>query len=190
MKITRPAILLVLVLLPFSMLQATPPKGWFIAGSNPGQYESGIDSTAVHNFRPSAYLKSTDPVVHGFGTLMQDFRAEHYLGKRIRFTAIVKTRDAEDWAGLWMRIDKDGRMLAFDNMQDRPIKGTSEWRRYEVVLDVPEDASGIFFGVLLSGTGEVWLNDARIEVVGADVKPTSVAVHQLPEEPVNLDFRE
>jgi len=33
--------------------------------------------------------------------------------------------------------------VAFDNMQDRAIKGTTDWRRYEVVLDVPEDATGI-----------------------------------------------
>ncbi len=36
-----------------------------------------------------------------------------------------------------MRVDKGPKMLAFDNMQDRPIKGASNWQRYAVVLEVP-----------------------------------------------------
>jgi hypothetical protein len=51
-------------------------------------------------------------------------------------------------------------------MQDRSIKGTTEWKKYDVVPDVPQNASGIFFGVLLSGTGTVRLSDARFEIVG------------------------
>ena len=86
------------------------------------EYESGIDALAAHNSRPSAYLKSKQPIVHGFGTLMQAFRADHYLGKRVRFSAFVKTENVQDWAGLWMRIDKDSASIAFDNMQNRPIK--------------------------------------------------------------------
>lgn len=43
-------------------LNAAAPKGWLVAGSLPADYESGIDVSAVHNYRPSAYLKSTTPV--------------------------------------------------------------------------------------------------------------------------------
>jgi hypothetical protein len=171
-------------------LEAAAPKGWFVAGSKPAEYESGIDVSAVHNYRPSAYLKSTTPVIHGFGTLMQQFNADHYLGKRVRFSALVKTEEAQDWAGLWMRVDKGPKMLAFDNMQNRPIKGTNDWRRYDVVLDVPQEATGIFFGVLLSGSGEVWLNDAKIDVVGADVLPTGGEIRPASNEPTNVDCRE
>ena len=118
-------------------LHAATPKGWFVAGSEPAEYESGIDVSAVHNYRPSGYLKAKTPIIQGFGTLMQEFKADHYLGKRICFSARVKTADAQDWAGLWMRVDKGPKMLAFDNMQDRPIKGASNWQRYAVVLEVP-----------------------------------------------------
>src|SRR5215471_16702910 len=60
-------------------------------------------------------------------------------GNRIttrRISAMVRTADAQ-WAGLWMRVDKGPNMVAFDNMQNRSIKGTSGWQEYEVVLDVP-----------------------------------------------------
>lgn len=171
-------------------VHAAAPKGWYIAGNKPTGYESGIDALATHDSRPSAFLKSKQPVVHGFGTLMQDFRAARYVGKRVRFSAFVKTDDARDWAGLWMRVDNGPKQLAFDNMQDRPIKGTTDWRRYEVVLDVPQDATGIFFGVLLSGAGSVWINDVKFEVVGPTVLPTDGDKLQRPDEPTNLDFEE
>lgn len=172
------------------VLEAAAPKGWFVAGSKPTEYESGVDVSAVHNFHPSAYLRTKAPLVQGFGTLMQDLGATRYRGRRVRFSAFVKTRDAQNWAGLWMRVDNGPEMLAFDNMQDRPIVGTNDWRRYSVVLDIPRQATGIFFGVLLNGSGEVWLNDTKIEIVGPDVLPTEAHADEMTDEPVNLDFRE
>jgi len=167
-------------------LQAQAPKGWYVAGSKPADYETGIDASGAYNGHPSAFLKAKKPVVEGFGTLMQDFSAGHYAGKRVRFSAFLKTEGALDWAGLWMRVDKGSEQVAFDNMQNRSIKGTTNWQRYEVVLDVPQDATGIFFGVLLGGSGEVWLNDAKFETVDKTVPTTGRA--QRPEEPTNLDF--
>jgi hypothetical protein len=171
-------------------LEAAAPKGWFVAGSKPTEYESGIDTVAAHNGHPSAYLKAKVSSVEGFGTLMQDFRAEHYLGKRVRFSALSKTGGAQDWAGLWMRVDKESKQLAFDNMQDRSIKGTTDWKQYDVVLDVPQDATGIFFGVLLSGTGTVWLSEAKFEIVGLNVLTTNRVVQSKQEEPMNLGFED
>lgn len=171
-------------------LQGAAPKGWFIAGSKPAEYDSGLDPSATHNNSPSAFLKAKSASIDGFGTLMQEFRADHYSGKRIRFSAFVKTADAQS-AALWMRVDKGPSMVAFDNMQNRSIKGTSNWQKYDIVLDVPQDATEIFFGLLLTGgTGEAWISDAKIEVVGPEVLPTGAPAQTLPDEPTNLDFRE
>lgn len=171
--------------------QATAPKGWFVAGSKPESYESGLDPSTPHLDHASAYLRAKSASVEGFGTLMQDFRADHYLGKRVRFSAFVKTADAKNWAGLWMRVDKGEKSVAFDNMQDRPMRGNTDWEKCEVVLDVPSDATGVFLGVLLAGGGEVWINDAKIEVVGGEVPITgSAQTHTMTDEPENLDFRE
>jgi len=95
----------------------------------------------------------------------------------------VKTADAQ-WAGLWMRVDKGPNMVAFDNTQNRSIKGTRGWQKYAVVLDVPQDATGIFFGVLLTGSGgEIWIRDAKIEVVGPEALP--IGAQAVPDEPTN-----
>jgi hypothetical protein len=167
---------------------AVTPRGWMLAGSNPTSYESGIDAQISCSGHPAAFLKSTATHIDGFGTLMQEFRADHYVGKRVRFSAFVKTQDASGWAGLWMRIDKGATQLAFDNMQNRPIKGTTDWQKYDVVLDVPQDATGVFFGVLLGGTGEVWISNVKFEAVGPDVPTTSTPPPMLSAEPTNLNF--
>jgi hypothetical protein len=173
-------------------VEAAAPEGWFMAGSKPAAYETGVDSEQVYNGHPSAFVKSKQPAIEGFGTLMQQFKADQYLGKRVRFSAFVKSEELKDWAGLWMRVDKGSgqstKTLAFDNMQDRAIKGTTPWQNYEVVLDVPEDASGVFFGILLSSTGSVWLNSANFEVVPTSI-PTTGKIQALPDAPKNLDFQ-
>jgi len=179
-------------------LHAQAPQGWFLAGSKPADYETGVDAKQEFSGHASAYLKSKAPATNekvtndsaeqgGFGTLMQNFRADQYLGKRIRFSAFVKSKDVQDWAGLWMHVDKGSTVVSFDNMQDRAIKGTNDWRNYEIVLDVPQEATGIFFGILLGKTGEVWISSAKFEIVDSSVAVTGQQ-HMSKDAPTNLDF--
>jgi hypothetical protein len=176
-------------------LCAAVPRGWYLAGSKPQDYQTGVKD-AQYNGHRVAYLQSVAAAPNGFGTLMQDFRADDYAGKRVRFSALVKTENVADWAGLWMRIDRSSsasslpKTLVLDNMHDRPLKGTEDWTSCKVVLDVPKDATGIFFGVVLNGSGNVMMSDAKIESVGLDVPPTARPIPEQPRPstPTNLDF--
>lgn len=166
------------------------PSGWFLAGNNPTNYRTGVDRSDIHDGLPSAYLASLAKG-NGFGTLMQSISAANYAGKRVRLRGWVKSQDVGDWAGLWMRVDKGRETVAFDNMQDRGIKGVQPWSTYDVVLDVPADATSINFGILLTGSGEVWLNDLSLEVVETDTPTTGANSRTtLRQRPVNLDFNE
>jgi len=54
-------------------------------------------------------------------------------------------------AGFWLRIDgkeNPKQQLGFDNMNNRPVKGTTDWKLYQIVLDVPENSGLINFGAL------------------------------------------
>ena len=69
------------------------------------------------------------------------------------------------------------------------IKGTTEWTRDNVVLDVPEESELIAFGILLAGSGTARIADVTLEPVGLDVPTTDTQPKMsLPDEPVNLDF--
>ncbi len=161
-------------------------KSWFLAGSDPQDYELGIDANVVRNGKNSGYLKAKVAEPRGFGTLMQMFKADDYRNKRMRFSAVVKSAGIEEWAGLWMRIDgqKQGETLAFDNMQNRPIQGTTDWQKYEVCLDVPQESVCVAFGLLLAGKGQAWLSEVELEAVSAEVPTTSFEGYEgLPEKP-------
>jgi hypothetical protein len=169
------------------------PPGWVRAGSQPQDYEMGTDPKGGRAGGPAGFIKGKTTEARGFGTLMQMFDAAEYRGKRIRFSASVKAAGIEKWAGLWMRIDgvpaagsRAPAMLGFDNMQGRPIKGTSDWKPYQVVLDVPDEAQAIAFGILLEGPGQAWMDDLKLEPVGREVAVTNPA-RALPAKP-NLKF--
>ncbi len=172
------------------VVHATVPRGWFLAGSKPAEFEAGVDASQAFQGHTSAYLKSKETSVDEFGTLMQSINAEQYKGKRVRLSGMVKSEEVLGWAGLWMRVDQGTSMLAFDNMQDRAIKGTTGWKRYDVVLDVPKEATGVSFGILLAGTGEVWLNSTKFDVVEAETPVTKSHDVMIPDKPVNLEFVE
>lgn len=169
-------------------------KGWQLAGSNPSEYDSGIDRQTLYNGKISAFIVSKEPPAGGFGSLAQMFKADDYRGKRFRISSYLKTQDVTGWAGLWMRIDgPDGRtnnVLGFDNMQNRPVKGTQDWAQYSIVLDVPPESEFIAFGLLLNGKGKVWLSDFKFEEVGPDIAPTSLVPPVIKNRPENLDFEE
>ena len=167
---------------PTTDLDVLPPKnldfkqgttGWFLNGSHPQNYEEGVDQRVKRSGSASGYLKSKFSGPGGSGTLMQMCGADPFHGKRVRLSAYVKSEGVEPWAGLWMRVDDPiGKILGFDNMQDRPIMGTSDWQKYEVVLDVPEHSAQIAFGIVLSGKGQVWLSNVQFEVVDSKVPAT------------------
>lgn len=151
------------------------PKGWIAAGSHPKSYEMSLFADFCHSGTKCARLCSTTEATNGFGTLMQSVKADGYRGKRIKLTAFIKSESIDDWAGLWMRVDAGREIVSFDNMQNRPIKGKSDWTQYHVVLDVTDQSTNISFGVLLSGAGTLWLDDFALEVVGLDVPSTEVS---------------
>ncbi|MEI8279245.1 MAG: hypothetical protein WCG87_05735 [Bacteroidota bacterium] len=174
------------------------PKGWIRAGSSPESYDMGTDPGSGMKGGNAATIKSTEPHIKGFGTLMQNFDATEYRGKRIRLSGYVKAKEVKLWAGLWLRIDGkdyDGKRktTAFDNMFNRAIIGTKDWTKCEIVLDVSQDATNIAFGALMDGNGQIWFDGLKIEEVSKDVPTTAsgnIDSTGKSKRPTNLDFKE
>jgi hypothetical protein len=160
------------------------PKGWLRRGSKPQSYKMLIDSVSDPGKKTFTII-SKEKDIDGFGTLMQGFAADKYRGKRIRMTGYMKSKDVKEWAGFWLRVDpKKGQSVAFDNMFNRAIKGTTDWTKYEIVLDVPNEAYKIFFGALLSNSGQIWFDRMDFEIVDHSVPTTGKGNNDEP----NLDF--
>ncbi len=166
---------LLLLAVTCSLVSYDLPKGWFKAGSDPEKYDMGVEMGMGMNSKYAATIKSLEhKKIHGFGTLMQDCSPEKYLGKRVRMTGYMRTQDVKRWAGFWFRVDQAGskKPLAFDNMQRRAATGTSEYTRYEIVLDVPQNASNLAYGALLAGPGQIWFDDINFEIVDKNIPTT------------------
>lgn len=177
------------LLLTTNHLYAQKIDGWFLTGSKPNSYTIGLDKSTYKIGGSSAFLKSIDKKIEGFGTLIQSCSADEYLGKRIKMTAYIKSENISHWAGMWLRVDskQTKEALSFDNMQDRPIKGNNDWTLCEIILDVPADSGTLNFGVLLSGTGKVWFDNIKFEVVNkSETKPTKEITKN--KKPINLGF--
>ncbi len=180
-----------IVLIMLALFSFDLPDSWIKKGNDPESYDMGIEKGAGQNGKNAATIKSIKRT-KGFGTLMQTCIAEQYLGKRLKMTGYVKSLDVKGWAGLWLRVDqKDSKTaLGFDNMMDRPIKKTSDWKKYEIVLDVPANASDIAYGALLVGQGQIWFSDIVFEIVDNStvVSDECEVCSKVLKAPTNLNF--
>lgn len=169
------------------------PQGWFRTGSAPEQYEMTVQPASAGKTSLSVVLTSkADADANKFGTLMQQFQAADYRGQSVRFSASVRSRNVTGTGQLWMRVDdENGNVIAFDNMDTRQIKGTTDWARVEVVLPVVANAKLISFGAMMQGSGEFAMTDVEIAAVPSSTPTTSPRpqVLPVPAKPLNLDFK-
>jgi hypothetical protein len=187
--------------------QQATPVGWFFRAEVPEDYKVGIDHNTVHSGKGSGFIQYTvhPMVVHprrGPSYLLQAFKAGEYRGHRLRVTAYAKGEKLSEGSFLWVQLDGGPRVqrqgLA---MAPAPMERTTDWSKYECVLDVPSSMSVVVVGVGLAGRGTIWVDDVRIEVVGRDVAtvgvqgkgPWSLKEFKLGEPadaPMNLDFEQ
>ena len=148
---------------------------WFPTGTNPEDYEMGGDPGVAHGAAGGGYIRSKVEAPRTFGSWASTTPVGGFLGKRVRLSGYVRTEGAEK-AAIWMRVDgPNNQLLAFDNMDNRPINGTTDWKKYDLVLDVAPQAVDIMCGIMLYGRGRVWIDGLAFEPVGADVPSTHIA---------------
>ena len=188
-------------------IEPVVPPPWRLYGPVDGtpayDFIGGLDVQIKRSGARSACFLAVDVSNDDQARWTQRFKADKWRGKRVRFSAYLKSHQIGEWAGLWMRVDTDTRQsYAFDDSEDRSLTGTTDWTLFEVVLDVPENAAVIFLGAHMFGRGQVWMDDCAFEEVGDDVPATDKyrlrGGHQrqftisgfLNDEPLNLGFEE
>jgi hypothetical protein len=100
---------------------------------------------------------------------MQMHDPGEWRGKRVKMSARLKTVNTRR-AQMWFRVDRPDRST-LSNMDERPISGTTDWRVYEIVMDVPEDTVHIAYGFFLAyGEGAFWGEGFTLEEVDKSVR--------------------
>jgi hypothetical protein len=176
----------------------TLPNGWKKGGSGSRFYDISLQMEPTTPAQNSLQIKSRPEAgADMYGVAVQRVQAADYLGKKLRFSALVRARDVKGGARLWVRIDDtDNNVIAFDNLEGRNIDGTMDWKRYDIVLAVADKAAMISFGLLLNGTGETAMRELSLDIAPDSTATTSSpmraplpVIADLPKQPVNLDFK-
>jgi hypothetical protein len=149
----------------FESVDNGKPKDWKYFGSS--NYNLAIDTINIKSGKYSASIefKEGNPDYGAWAFKIPD----NYDGKKITLTGFIKTENVSDgYAGLWMRIDPS---IAFHNMKEKGIKGTTDWTKYEITLEMnPRETKQIIIGALLVGKGKMWIDNFTVTIDGKDIK--------------------
>jgi C-terminal processing protease CtpA/Prc len=140
------------------------PKGW--GGGPPGTF--AVDGQTVHGGRWSLRIERKADSPSNFTSVTKMIPID-FTGTTLEWRGFLRTEDVSNFAGLWMRQDDDTGSVAFDNMQSRQLKGTTDWAEYSIVLPLSKAAKRLAFGILASGVGRVWADDLRLLVDGKPI---------------------
>ena len=162
--------------------RGTSPTGW---GGGPPE-TIAVDSEIVHGGRWSVRLERDEKSPNGFSTITTALPLD-FAGKTIEWRGFLRSENVSGYFGLWMREDGDTPGLAFDNMQQRQLKGTHEWSEYSITLPIHPDAKQLYIGVLFAGTGKVWADDLQLLVDGKPVWDAPKI--EQPKTPIDLDHQ-
>jgi erythromycin esterase len=90
--------------------------------------------------------------------------------KEIILNGYIKTRDVSNgYAGLWIRIDNENKILAVDTMKNRGLSGNNNWQMVSITMNIPEGAKDIYLGALLTGKGKAWFDFFSIIIDGKKI---------------------
>jgi len=121
-----------------------------------------------------------------FSSLSTSVPAE-IAGQQVEIVGWVRTEDVDGWAGLWLREDGPSGSVQFMNMHQDGLSGSNDWTECRLELPLDAEAERIVFGVILAGTGQVWVDDMKLLIDGrpyadAPVKVTAPTALDLDQE--------
>ncbi|MFA6248630.1 MAG: S41 family peptidase [Mucilaginibacter sp.] len=155
--------------------------GWR-TNSQPGKpiyYPVKVDSLVKQQGK---YALSIEKIADGgsFGVINY-YIPKTFKGEKIELRGYIKTENVTNgYAGLWLRIDGTQNPLALDNMQNRGIKGTTDWQEY--TIELPYDGSkaiNINAGALLAGGGKIWVDNMKLFIDGQPIEKATVVERKL-----------
>ncbi len=135
--------------------------------SKPTMYTAGTDTTVMRNGHPTLKICSTSAGLDDWAFWIRDeYDASKYLGKKLRVSAMIKSKDVAVQSGIAIRLlGRNFKGLLPVPKNSRTIRGDTDWKRYEVIVDVPKATELVSNGVVLNGPGTIWVDEIHWEPV-------------------------
>ena len=154
-----------------------PPPGWFVLDAMEDTEYLAEWHASCRGDAPCAVLAGPATATAGsLGSLLQDFDAAPFRGKRVRLRAWIKIEAGAlgDRAHMLLRVNRPNAGTGSpDSTEDRPIV-SSEWKSYEIRGEVAPNAGSIRIGVALYGRG-------RVSVSGVEFAEDAITSAQVAE---------
>ena len=152
----------------FEIVENGMPRGWDIyPRQTDTDYSVSLDSVNVYSGRYSIAIEyMRDSVFVPYQLIGRVLR--NYVGEKITLSGYIKTENVADGlAGLWLKIYPDNTQT---DMQRNGINGTTDWKKYEISLDMhPKLSNVIQIGGFFTGRGKMWLDDLKVTIDGKDI---------------------
>jgi hypothetical protein len=161
-------------------------------------YAVARDEAQVWNGSSSARFSAFDDRAQ-HGLLQQTISARAFAGKRLQFSAFIKTEAAVAGVKVWLiAVDSRGKIVAESAMEW--LTGTLDWHARSVVADIPAEAAAITLAFRVLQRGTLWVDRAEVVTVAREANAAPVGVvtpnagvlprpsPALPTAPHNLDF--
>jgi hypothetical protein len=142
---------------PRNMTFADGLDRWYLDGSAPDDYSAAAkDSCAI--------LSSAVPEPSGSAALIQTVFADDFRGAPVVFRGEVRTDNVAGRAGLFLRILGKGWEKDPESGEESVVTavGSRDWSSDEISARVPENGNIIQFGIVLTGSGHVWLRNPEL----------------------------
>jgi RNA polymerase sigma factor (sigma-70 family) len=151
----------------------TDDQKWHAWSPMLGQCSAALDPTTLRNGHPT--MRVTCNAKSWVAYDHANRHVEQYLGKRVRVSAWLKAEHVSVVSGLWIRamgpnykkIIDEGNWGKWETAGAKPLKGTVGWTHFVCELDVPLDTQYIVSGMIHNGTGTMWMDDFKFEVLDA-----------------------
>lgn len=142
--------------------------GWgCTAHSDPDSFRCVVDSTVAAEGQRSLRIERLRSEPWGLST--QTLPARALAGQRVRYSLSVRTQDAVGaGAGAYLLFQGGAGVTLVH--QQKLERGTTGWTRQVIELEVPPGTEAVVAGAILEGSGKVWIDAARLEVVAAEAK--------------------
>jgi hypothetical protein len=162
--------LLIIVLVSIIFSGFDHPKGW-VKDGKVDHYEFKV-VPGGHDGKNSVTIKSSSTTLQSHSAFIwQNSLPTNFLGHRVKMTAFLKCQNISDTAGLWFNVlHSPTQVLETD---EHFLTGTTDWKKFQIVLDIPKGTSNLNYGAYISGTGQIWFSDISFVIVDKSIASTS-----------------
>jgi hypothetical protein len=139
----------------------TDVQAWKMFSYFAANYTAAVDPQVLHDGHTAICVASI-PQAKGAQWISynhDESNLDQFRGNRVRVTLWMKSSRVTGGSGVWVNAESTGGKGTNEGQRGhRPLHGSTDWKQYTGVIDVPADATSLSWGIVMNGTGKIWLD--------------------------------